>query len=323
MKILVKAIAGSHLFGTATPQSDQDFKGIFLPSSDDILLGKFDQTLPKKEQKAAGQKNTKDDIDEEFYSLDKFLKMLYQGQTVALELLFTPDHMILEQHPLWKTIQAAAPYLISRNCKAFIGYTQTQAARYGIRGSRMETLEKVILILRQYHKNPNWHYTLKEIAHFDQEYFKSLEHVQFTTDKNNKELIVICGKKFGWDTKLSYVLDPLEKYYKEYGERSRLAKENLGIDFKALSHSVRVSMQALSLLTTGSIQLPMSPENVTLLKDIKAGKYDYLTVAGFIEDHLDRVLEAQKTSNLPEVADLEAFQAIQKRIYTMVIKGEV
>lgn len=45
MKILVKAVAGSHLFGTNTEKSDKDFKGVFLPSADDILLGKFDQTV--------------------------------------------------------------------------------------------------------------------------------------------------------------------------------------------------------------------------------------------------------------------------------------
>ena len=45
MKVIVKAIAGSHLFGTNTPESDIDYKGIYLPEPKDIILGKFKDQL--------------------------------------------------------------------------------------------------------------------------------------------------------------------------------------------------------------------------------------------------------------------------------------
>lgn len=88
MKILVKAVAGSHLFGTNGPQSDKDFKGVFLPSAEDILLGKFDQTIHQSTNNAVGQKNTKDDIFVvfgEYYGypeccIHEFYKMEHIGQ---------------------------------------------------------------------------------------------------------------------------------------------------------------------------------------------------------------------------------------------------
>lgn len=319
MKILVKAIAGSHLFGTATENSDHDYKGVFLPEAEDILLGKFDQTIHQHTNNS-GNKNTKDDIDIEFYSLDKFLKMLYQGQTVALELLFTPKEYILEAHPLWFEIQANADSFISSKVSAFIGYTKTQADRYGIRGSRLHTIDTVVSTLERV-DNKN-----KELGQIDYIPFLNLEHVEWV-DKHfmnqQFQVLSICGKKFQLNTKIKYVLDPLKKYQQEYGERSRLAKLNQGVDFKALSHSIRVSMQAHSLLTSGKIQLPMSDENTKLLKEVKAGKYTYLEVAQLIEQHLDKVLAAQKTSTLLSEPNKANFDAVQISIYRKVINGEV
>lgn len=315
MKVLVKAVAGSHLFGTNTEKSDHDYKGVFLPTADDILLGKFDQTRNQKTNNT-NNKNTKDDVDIEFYSLDKFLKMLYQGQTVAWELLFTPDEMILEKHPLWDEIREATPLLINKNVDAFIGYCSQQAHKYGIRGSRMNTVETVIKYLKEV---PDYH-PLSQIC---LDGILTLEHVEMIEDKNGKALLTVCGKKFGLDTKLQYIIQPLEKYFQEYGDRSRLAKENKNIDWKALSHAVRVCMQASSLLLNGKIELPMSEYNVRTLKYIKNGEYSFKAVCELIEQYQTQLLKDQKISTLPEAPNLEAFQDIQKRIYSMVVKGEI
>lgn len=314
MRILVKAVAGSHLFGTNTISSDKDFKGIYLPTADEILLNKFDKTKHIKTNNT-NTKNTSEDVDIEFYSLDKFLLMLYQGQTVAWELLFTPDDKILEADPLWYEIRAAAPTFLNKNVDAFLGYCKQQANKYGIRGSRMNTVERVLSILKNYPKQQ----LLKGIDEWDQEKINNCEHVEMIKDKNGKDLLVICGKKFGLDTSLQYVVAPLQLYYETYGERSKLAKENEGVDFKALSHAVRVCMQASSLLTKGKIDLPMTEVNVTLLKKIKAGELPFLEVSQIIEDSLDLVLVDKAMSTLPDKSNLEAFEYWQKKIYGQIV----
>jgi hypothetical protein len=317
MKILIKAIAGSHLFGTNTPSSDQDFKGVFIPDADDILLGKFDQTIHQSTNKEVGQKNTKDDVDVEFYSLDKFLKMLYQGQTVAWELLFTPDHMILEMDPAWNEVRAYAPFLVNKKVDAFIGYCKQQAHKYGVRGSRLNTIETVLKLFEKCNERT----TLGCHEHEISEILK-LEHAEMIKDKNGKNLLTICGKKFGLDTRLEYVIEPLQKYYAEYGDRSRKAKENQGIDWKALSHAVRVCMQAISLLETGKIELPMSYERIKLLKAIKAGELSFEQVANYIEEYQDLMLEAREKSTLPAEPNLDMFQEIQKLHYKRAINAK-
>jgi hypothetical protein len=319
VKILIKTIAGSHLFGTATENSDHDYKGVFLPDADDILLGKFDQTIHQKTNKVEGKKNNKDDIDVELYSLDKFLKMLYQGQTVAWELLFTPDEFIIEKHPVWDEIRVETPKFLNKKVDAFIGYCKQQAHKYGVRGSRMNTMDKVLELLEQHDE----YSCFEDIEDDVNQFLLKLEHVEIIPDKYGKKLIHICGKKFSFDTELRYIIPPLQKYYDEYGERSRKAKENEGIDWKALSHAVRVCMQASSLLIYHRIHLPMEEANINLLKDIKAGKMDFETVAGLIESYQDMLLIDRENSTLPEQPNLAEFQRIQKYIYKMWIKDEL
>jgi len=36
--LICEMVFGSHLYGTATEKSDRDFKGIFLPTAEEILF---------------------------------------------------------------------------------------------------------------------------------------------------------------------------------------------------------------------------------------------------------------------------------------------
>ena len=125
MKVIMKAVAGSHLFGTNTPSSDKDFKGVFLPDPRDILLNKTQEVISKTtgDDKT---KNSKDDVDVELYSLTKFMKMVTDGDTVALELLFTPEEMIIESTHEWREILKNRNNLISKSIKNAIGYSRAQ-----------------------------------------------------------------------------------------------------------------------------------------------------------------------------------------------------
>lgn len=79
---------GSHLYGTDTPESDLDFKAIYLPSAREIVLGNYKRTDNHSRKKKLCERNTKDDVYVEILSLDQFLKLLTEGQTMALDILF-------------------------------------------------------------------------------------------------------------------------------------------------------------------------------------------------------------------------------------------
>jgi predicted nucleotidyltransferase len=61
MRIVVNMKFGAHLYGTATSDSDLDFKGIFLPTKEQLLLGQ----VPKSYNYSTGKvfsRNTNNDV---------------------------------------------------------------------------------------------------------------------------------------------------------------------------------------------------------------------------------------------------------------------
>ena len=77
MQLIVKMKFGSHLYGTATEDSDLDYKGVFIPSLRQLLLNR----VPKSINESTGNdisKNTKYDIDYDLYSLHYFIMLLFK-----------------------------------------------------------------------------------------------------------------------------------------------------------------------------------------------------------------------------------------------------
>ena len=148
MDLIVKMRLGSHLYGTATPESDLDLKGVYLPEALDILLQRVKTTVTSNRVKAAGEKNEAGDVDTEFYSLQRYLDLLAEGQTVALDMLFAPDSVMTIPPSLWwREIQASGHQLISKRATSFVQYCRQQANKYGIKGSRVAAARKVLAVL--------------------------------------------------------------------------------------------------------------------------------------------------------------------------------
>jgi len=143
MNLIVRMVFGSHLYGTNTPESDKDFKGVFMPTKEQIYLGK----IPKCYSEQTGDdksKNTKEDTDTEIYSLHYFIKLACEGQTVALDMLHAPLDMRTYSSPLWHRIIFNRSKFYTKNMKAFVGYARRQAAKYGIKGSRLDAAKNVL-----------------------------------------------------------------------------------------------------------------------------------------------------------------------------------
>lgn len=288
---------GSHLYGTSTPSSDRDIKGIYLPTSREILLGQIKRNISSGPKKKEGEKNVPGDVDKEYFSLGEYCKLLAQGQTGALDMLFAPNPTTwIENDWIWNTIYENRRKFLSKNVLSFIGYAQTQAAKYGIKGSRIAAVRKVLFFLEG--KDPHSRLDSLQI-------FPTDEFINFITIIGPQEKPIqhweIVGRKFQMTATVKYVTAVLEKILEEYGQRALQAEKNEGIDWKALSHAVRVNFEGQELLSTGKITFPC-PERHLLL-DIKQGKMNYHDVATLIEEGLVQLKQIQNTSSLPEEPD--------------------
>jgi hypothetical protein len=92
-----------------------------------------------------------------------------------------------------------------------------------------------------------------------------------------------------------------------------MAETQQGVDWKALSHAVRVGTQALELLKTGHITFPLP--NAARVLAIKTGQLPYREVADEIEDFLAKVEVAASESSLPDEPDHQWIEDFVRRVY--------
>lgn len=293
--IIVKMIFGSHLYGTSSESSDRDFKGIFIPKKRDILLGNIPNHYSTKRKKKDGEKNTPDDVDEEIFSLHEFIKLSSEGQTVALDMLHAPTYMLIYKNEVWDEITKNKDKFYTKNLHAFIAYAQRQAAKYGVKGSRLDSAKYFYDLL--YSKDNNL--KLKNI--WDE--IEVCEHIKFVEPTpNGIRQVMVCGKIFQETSYIHYVIPIIKNFYDNYGNRAILASLNEGIDWKALSHAVRAALEVKELLTEKTITFPL--KEFELVKKIKYGKLNYTTeVCPLLEKLIDECKELSEKSDLPEKVD--------------------
>ncbi len=317
---MVEMRFGSHLYGTATPSSDTDIKAVHVPSPGDILLQRAKPVWSRKTKADPTLKNTAADVDHESYALHKYMALVTEGQTVATDMLFaTPDAWVGEPLRAWYDLVANRDKLISRNCASFLGYCRQQANKYGIKGSRMAAARDASEMLTAAAEKLGKQAKLREIEADLVAFVAGREHTALVDiPVSDGKVIVrhleVCNRKAPFTASIDRAAEIYTLLFQEYGQRARAAMVNEGIDWKALSHAVRVGREAIELLSTGHVTFPR-PEAAHLIA-IKTGALAYQPVAEEIEALLVEVEAAAARSMLPESADImfvEAFIGEQYR----------
>jgi len=295
-KILCEMNYGSHLYGTNTENSDRDIKGIFMPSYEQILLGKIPKNLTERTNKS-NNKNNKEDIEKDYYSLHYFIELACSGQTVALDMLNCNKENLLRTSPIWEDLVKNKDKFYCKRMKAFIGYARSQAAKYGMKGDRISSAKKLKRLLEGYNCEKLYE-VWKDIEKL------SLSHLHFKEGtikaggEKVKELI-ICGKIIQETSSLSYAIEILNHFINKYGKRALMTEKNLGVDWKAVSHSIRIAYELKQIYETGNIQFPLN--NAEWLVKVKKGQLDYLTeVSPVLDSLMDDVEELSNKTDFPD-----------------------
>lgn len=310
MNEIFKTKFGSHLYGTATPASDVDWKSVFIPPARDILLARGQESFTRndKSDDRSGfqRKNDAGEVDIEFHSLRKFLKLAAEGQTVALDMLFaTPlvysGRLDGTSSVIWDQAWKHRGKLASKQAKSFLGYAYRQASKYGVKGSRMAAAEMVRnFFVARVEKLGALAKTGDVLGDWEREIggteFTSIEEAE--QHGQTIRMFQCCGRKVLFTVTVKEAASIFTKLYADYGHRAEQAKTNQGVDWKALSHAVRVGEQAIEYLTTGFMTFPRP--NADHLCRIKTGEYEYLAVAEEIEGLLDSVRQAAERSPFPD-----------------------
>lgn len=298
LKIIVKALTGSHLFGLSTPKSDMDYKGVFQASLDDIIL----ETAPKNinfTTNKSDSRNTSEDVDTELKELRTFIKDCIKGRTYALELLYIPQNKILESSPTWEFIQINREKLQSNDLSPFIGYAFTQSQKYSLRGVRLQELERVITWFEMQNRNSKLKdclCTLKQTKYTYTQIYKHINNLELPDEQR----LSCLGMILQTDKYIKECLPTLIKRLNQYGDRSKQNKADGGIDWKAYSHAFRLIYEWEQLLLEGKLTFPVP--NCNYILAVKLGQISFEEVQEKLYEEFERIQKIP--NNLPR-PDLE------------------
>lgn len=320
--IVVRIEFGSHLYGTNTVTSDHDYKSVYVPFAEDILLQRVKGSLGHKVVRYEGDKNAPEDTDDELYSLQRYLGLLAEGQTVAIDMMFAPKPLI--SSPLWNEIRANKNRLLTKHSAAFVGYCRTQANKYGIKGSRVAAAKTAMLMFDRAQAELGNSAKVHELfLSPDDEIIDDHTRTIWkeTTQGRIERYFECCNRMVGFHNTVKEAASIFRRIHENYGDRARQAESNQGIDWKALSHAVRVANEALELLETANVTFPLP--NAAHILEIKRGLLPYDVVAAEIEDLLVEVERVSQVSKLRDEPDHEFINQLVCREHLRSIKGEL
>lgn len=319
---------GSHLYGTNTPESDQDFKGIYLPSIDDILL-KREQSHYSENTSNYKQKNNKDDIDMTHFSLSYFIDLACKGESVAIDMLHAPENMLTYSNPeykyIWDFLVKNRSKFYTYKMKSYLGYIKNQAYKYSEKGNKLEFLEKLQksvakgikdLKLKVDPQNPKkFKVKLLEKYLLIEPNYSSFETVE-NESTGVQHFYQILNRKVEMQAPYMQLVLLINTLIKNYGERAKLAKDNKGVDWKAIHHALRCAYQLKAIYKDGVFEHPLPEKN--FLKEVKLGLHPYVQIIQLLDQLCNDIQELSKIAKkngLREKVDRKFFDDFLLDVY--------
>jgi RNA repair pathway DNA polymerase beta family len=314
-KLLYLAKSGSKLFGSDTPKSDLDVKGVFLPTRESLYL----QTAPQQfsantNPSDSERKNTVEDVDVTVWSLQFWLKLLLRGDINAVSLLFSPTHesAILEgsDAAFVERLRAIdAKRLLTKSLGGMMGFAYSQAVKYSDKGKHLRAVRVAVRLLESVTGS------VGDVAGAIVLEVADGSLARIAENERGLPQLLILEKAFDLTASAAWAVKPLQQLEARYGKRALSAMGTGGVDFKAFSHSLRVLEEMRLLHVNGRITYPHVPEFATLLRDVKEGRYSAEALTQMLDAQLERTQAAEATSILPERADAEYASSLILSMY--------
>lgn len=333
--IIFECISGSHAYGTNTPESDIDKKGIFImPKKDFYSLGYIEQVNDEK-------------YDIVYYEIKKYIEMLLKSNPNALEILASSKENIINKNPIFDLLDLNM--FLTKKCKdSFAGYAYQQIKKS--RGDNkkivntMDEVKKTIYdfcyILKE-NKSVSLKKWIKEnnitpeycgLSRVDHApdlyalYYDSSENIKYNgiIENSNSTTLKLTSipkeevhhlKNF-----LYYNEDGYKIYCKKYNEYMIWLKErnenrykinlehNKNYDSKNMSHCFRLIEIAQEIALNKTITL--KSKNIDFLLKVKEGYFDYDYLINLAEEKFEETNKIYENSDIKESINIEEVEKI-------------
>lgn len=315
---------GSKLYGTSTPTSDTDLKVVYIPELGRMLLGKKADIYKERfdaEGNRIGDGFTMPDngTEVEYFPVQRFVADFVAGQTYAIEMAFAhiangpPEHGILytSTYPAYAFVKEMVDKFANASVYSMVGFAMKQTFDYVRRGDRLNAARELLAVIEKYQ------FVFTDLTKSDgdprldtmHEGKMVLDHIahlaDLKTDVQNggnkpQRSLELNGRSYLQSTTLSHLRLQVEKIIKQFGDRTNAAAET-DVDYKSLSHAVRVYQQAIELLDTGVITFPRP--NAEFLLSVKQGNEDLESVKTLLMQLDDEVQLKMKTTTIRQKTD--------------------
>jgi len=224
--------------------------------------------------------------------------------------MFRGETQFYNNHQFTDVIMQNYKKFYNRNLHSFIGYCVGQSKVYNVRGERFNELHLFVEYftpIAQQQSNQKLETLYPNIETLFQEYnYKYINFVMGTTSRGSGEdkegkYVEVLGKRFLGTVTVGYFLERIIEMEAQFGNRAKASAK--GVDFKALSHAVRVISEIEELIDEDFITFPL--KNRLYVTSIKEGNESLEEVMDYIDQKLDVVQEKLEKSNLPQRSDEE------------------
>lgn len=311
--LMYVAISGSKLYGLNTPSSDSDYKAIYVPALESVVKREIVDVIEICSNKDV--KNTSEDSDIVVYSIQKYLDLLKQGDAGAIDILFSMHteqnrNIVLLNSAESSYIKNSFTKLVSKRVESYVGFAMKQANKYSVKGSRLLILERVLGFLKGRQNDVLTKDIVNELLSWDNEFIELVEKAGFT-------YISILNRKFVLNMKVSEVYSKLISIKNLYGDRTKIAADVNGIDFKAFSHAFRAVYEAQELMETGYIVLPLREPVRQFVMNVKMGVHtDLQELSDKLDEEVNKLALLKENSKLPDRVDDAFIKEILWSIYS-------
>lgn len=314
---IMECWAGSHLYGFATPESDEDFRGVFIPDKDYVLGMKVVEQVEQKEP------------DRVLYAVKKFFQLALNNNPNIIELLYVPKDKMIVCHPIWEKVINARNLFLSKKSKfSFSGYAHAQLQRIQthkkwIDDPREDPPKKEdfinVMTLRQGEKAQFIQSGWDEITLIDVSEGNSHWNDDFSTSGEAELQYFRKDEYEAAKTKHKQYLD----WKKNRNPNRAKLEASYGFDGKHGSHLIRLSKMAVEILEEGTIHVDRSETGDTqLYLDIRNGKYSYDELLEMAKELEEKANNLYETSNLRHSPDEKGINDLLVEIYEEWFKAQ-
>jgi predicted nucleotidyltransferase len=283
--------AGSHFFDLNGPNSDTDYRGVYVDMHQDSYDSAGNNYLIDYKTKEGSGKNSNKDTDLTLFSLSSYIKLLRQGDFNCMEILFIPESKIIYKTPIYDEIVARRKEYLVNDVSAFLGFVRKEYKRYGVNIHHYGQQQRFVEFLRQFPMKDKLQVHWKEIVSYAEKTGEvKITNTKVDNSKSAKNIpsVSIATRLHHNTATVEYVIGAIERNLEKYGHRQKSMAAD-GVEFKGLYHALRCIYEANDIYDHGELRIPLNPWRHWVLKLIKNGNMPQRILFWMIDSKMEKL----------------------------------